>query len=109
MEFSEIVKKTKEIQGEYDTLNRELNQREWGTREYVEALVGDVGDLTKLVMMQNSLRPNKHNDLKQKIRHEICDCLWSIILIADKEGVVLEDEYMKQMDQLKQRITSEKY
>lgn len=64
--------------------------------------VGDVGDLSKLLMAKEGLRQNY--DVDAKIAHELADCLWSILVIASKLGVNLEKEFVKTMSELDERI-----
>jgi NTP pyrophosphatase (non-canonical NTP hydrolase) len=52
-------------------------------------LVGDVGDLAKLVQAAEGVR--EIEDVKTKLEHELADILWSIIVIADRSGVDLEE------------------
>ena len=108
MEFQEIVKKSGEVRELYDGLNDKQNSPRWSTQEYVQGLTGDLGDLTKLTMMHTGLRAPADN-LDEKIRHELCDCLWSVIEIARTLDVDLETEFPRQMDELKKRITTEKH
>lgn len=61
MEFSEFIAKAKEVQRKYAA----LNERPWGATEYTQGLIGDVGDLVKLVMAKNRLR--KVEDVDQKL------------------------------------------
>lgn len=101
MEFNELIKKAKEVKEKY----RKVNLKRWGAAEYVQGFIGDVGDLAKLVMAKNGFRAIEQVD--KKLRHELSDCLWSILIIADELGVDLEREFIEQMNALKQRIDRE--
>ena len=61
-------------------------------------LLGDMGDLAKLIQAKKGVR--KYDDLKNKLAHELSDCLWSIIILADKYGVDLEAAFVKTMEEL---------
>ncbi len=99
MQFSEVVSKMKEIKQKYqETPTGSL----WKAAEYTQGLVGDVGDLTKLIMAKNGLRTM--DDVDQKLSHELSDCLWAVLAIADELEIDLEKEFVKNMDELKQRI-----
>jgi NTP pyrophosphatase (non-canonical NTP hydrolase) len=98
MELKELIKKAKEVKDKY----REINKKPWGVAEYTQGLVGDVGDLMKLVMAKNDLR--RIEDADKKLVHELSDCLWSILIIADEIGIDLENQFMQQMNELKERI-----
>ena len=103
MEFDQIVQRALEIRIAYDDLNRRADQKVWDLDKCVSGFVGDVGDLVKLVMAKNNYR-NGPKDIDDRLKHEISDCLWSIITIADKLDIDLETEFMKTMDELEERI-----
>ena len=98
MEFKEFVKKAKEIKEKYCR----INPKPWGVAEYTQGFAGDVGDLMKLMMAKNEFRTIEN--VEEKLAHELSDCLWSILVIADELGIDLEREFMNQMDALKERI-----
>ena len=56
MEFQELKNRAKAIQGKYKEFNTKNGQDEWDASAYTQGLVGDVGDLMKLVMARNNLR-----------------------------------------------------
>jgi len=57
-----------------------------------------VGDLVKLVMAQNGRRAIP--DAESKLAHELADCLWSVIVLADGHGIDLEKAFLDTMDDL---------
>lgn len=71
----------------------------------MRGFVGDVGDLVKLTMAEDGIRTIA--DSRGKIAHELADCLWSVIVIADKYGVDLTESFLTTMDELEQKIDSE--
>ena len=93
MEFSAIVEKAKEIKKKYALQNKKLGRKTWRIADYYQGFVGDVGDLGKLIMAKNNLRHYKNGD--KKLVHELSDCLWSILAIADELGVVREKEFLR--------------
>jgi NTP pyrophosphatase (non-canonical NTP hydrolase) len=101
MEFKEIQERAIEVQKKYNDYNERKNIR-WTAREYTEGLVGDVGDLMKLIQAKSGIR--KIEDVDEKLRHEIADCLWSIIVIADQLDLDLESVFMDEMDKLENRV-----
>lgn len=101
MQFSEIQKRALEVQMKYNEYNAKENIA-WTAREYTEGLIGDAGDLMKLMQAKNGYRI--FDDLDNKIKHEIADCLWSIIVIADQLGLDLAELFMEQMDKLEARV-----
>lgn len=100
--FDEILKRANEINNKYDELNIAQSQSVWDESDVMAGFVGDVGDLSKLIMSQK--RANKIEDVDNKIGHELSDCLWSIAVLAKKLNVDLEDEFLKTMDSLEKKI-----
>lgn len=74
----------------------------WGPAEFAQGFVGDVGDLMKLVMAKQGLR--SHAKLDAALRHELADCLWSILVLADAYEVDLESAFSEAMTGLQKRL-----
>jgi NTP pyrophosphatase (non-canonical NTP hydrolase) len=77
-------------------------KKPWGASEYVQGFVGDVGDLTKLVMAKEGLRPQRNVDAA--LRHELSDCLWSILVLAAEYDVDLESAFRATMVGLRKKL-----
>ena len=71
----------------------------------MSGFVGDVGDLSKIIMAKHGLRAM--DDVDAKLAHELADCLWSVLVLADKYKIDLADEFMKNMEGLEKRISDE--
>lgn len=67
--------------------------------------VGDVGDLSKIIMAKNGHRAM--NNVDEKLKHELSDCLWSILVIADYYDIDLENQFSKSMDELETRVDAQ--
>ena len=93
MEFKELIKKANEIKEKYAAHNKKMGRKVWKTEDYYQGFVGDVGDLGKLIMAKNNLRSYKDQD--KKLAHELADCLWSILVLADELGVDIEKEFLR--------------
>jgi NTP pyrophosphatase (non-canonical NTP hydrolase) len=65
----------------------------------------DIGDLAKLVQAKEGVRDVE--DVDAKLAHELSDCLWSIIVLADYYGVDLEAGFMRTMDELRERLAKQ--
>ena len=61
-------------------------------------LVGDVGDLAKLVQAREGVRAVE--DAQARLEHELADVLWSVIVIAARCDVDLEAAFVATMDEL---------
>ena len=67
--------------------------------------VGDVGDLSKIIMAKHGLRNMENID--RKLAHELSDCLWSVLVLANKYKIDIGAEFNKTMDELEGRISQE--
>src|SRR3990167_6318306 len=93
MEFKDLIKKANKIKKKYAIQNKKLGHEKWRAQDYYQGFVGDVGDLGKLIMAKNNLRHYKSQD--KKLAHELADCLWSILVLADELGIDIEKEFLK--------------
>lgn len=62
--------------------------------------MGDVGDLAKLVQEAAGVR--RTPNLQSKIEHELADCLWSILVLADRLGIDVKSAFKQTMKELKE-------
>jgi NTP pyrophosphatase (non-canonical NTP hydrolase) len=102
MNFYDIQKRAVEIRNKYDKLNQEKRGVTWNEQQLMAGFVGDVGDLSKIIMARHGLRAMENVD--EKLAHELSDCLWSVLALASKYGIDLPKEFMKTMDEIDRRI-----
>jgi NTP pyrophosphatase (non-canonical NTP hydrolase) len=105
MKYEDLLKRAVEIRGRYDELNQTKRSVTWDESDIMAGFVGDVGDLSKIVMAKSGLRAME--DIDQKLAHELADCLWSVLVLASKFNIDLPKEFMKTMDELESRIETE--
>lgn len=106
MDFKQIIARAVEIRKRYSELELKKYGKKWTKEQVVQGLVGDVGDLMKLVMAKEGMREVSKVD--EKLKHELVDCLWSILVIANSYDVDIEKSFLETMDVLEKRIASEK-
>jgi NTP pyrophosphatase (non-canonical NTP hydrolase) len=97
MEFRAITERAREIRSLYEAAERDAYGRSWSLEELTLGLVGDVGDLAKLVQAHEGVR--KVDDVQARLEHELADVLWATIVIAEQCGVDLERAFLAAMDQ----------
>lgn len=103
MDIHAIVDRAIQIQQKYGQLNAK-NGVEWKVEDFMEGFVGDVGDLSKLIMTKRGLRGSIPTDIDEKIAHELADCLWSVCVLAHAYDVNLETTFLKTMFELEADI-----
>lgn len=105
MEFQDIIKRARVIRKAYNALNFREGNKVWSASEYVQGLVGDVGDLMKLIMAKKGFRFSAEENVNAALKHELADCLWGVLTIADELGINLEKEFIATTNKLENKIT----
>lgn len=104
MQLKDLTVKAMQVKTAYDKYNQATIGKVWSRENIAEGLVSDVGDLMKLVLTKQGLR--NMDNVDEKLAHELSDCLWSIIILAESYDINLEKAFMKNMDELKNQIES---
>ncbi|WP_444997493.1 hypothetical protein [Aliikangiella sp. IMCC44359] len=104
MEFSELEKLAIQLNELYEKWEVQEFGRKWNTQELALGFVGDVGDLAKLIQANTGVR--KIDDHKAKLAHELSDCLWSIIVLANKCDVDLESAFKKNTKEIADYVSN---
>ncbi len=102
MTFQEIIQKALEVRKKYAEFEAKKYGKSWSTQDLLTGFVGDVGDLSKLIQAKNGTRSIENID--EKLKHELADCLWSIIVLSDAHNIDLENAFIETMEELKQKI-----
>ena len=102
MEFQMLIDEALTVRKEYEEKEKQLYDSPWTREEIALGFVGDVGDLAKLVLAENGKR-NIANS-KEKLEHELADCLWSLIVLSKLHDIDLETSFMKTMEELKSHL-----
>jgi NTP pyrophosphatase (non-canonical NTP hydrolase) len=105
MDFSDLEASALQLNALYEQLEAKRYGRIWTTQELALGFVGDVGDLAKLIQANAGIR--HVDDCKAKLGHELSDCLWSIIVLADKCGIDLEAEFTRNTRELVEYVSGE--
>ncbi|MBE1162884.1 nucleotide pyrophosphohydrolase [Dyella acidiphila] len=103
MKFSNLEQSALQLNQLYEQLEIKKYGRIWSTEELTLGFVGDVGDLAKLIQANAGVRDI--DDCKAKLGHELSDCLWSIIVIANKCGIDLVAEFDKNTRELAEYVS----
>lgn len=104
MRLDELTKLALEVRVAYDATNASQGRPQWGAEQYLTGLVGDVGDLAKLVSASRGYRDR--GDVRSGLEHELSDCLWSILVLADQYGVDLGAAFANTMNSLLDQLAS---
>jgi NTP pyrophosphatase (non-canonical NTP hydrolase) len=105
MKFSDLENSALQLNELYEQLEIKRYGRVWTTGELALGFVGDVGDLAKLIQANAGVRTI--DDCKAKLGHELSDCLWSIMVLANKCGIDLEAEFVRNTSEIAQYVSGE--
>jgi NTP pyrophosphatase (non-canonical NTP hydrolase) len=105
MKLGDLEKSALQLNELYEQLEIKKYGRVWTTEELALGFVGDVGDLAKLIQANAGIR--NIDDCRAKLGHELSDCLWSIIVLANKCGIDLEAEFVKNTRELVDHVYNE--
>ncbi|HEY0188970.1 MAG TPA: MazG nucleotide pyrophosphohydrolase domain-containing protein [Cellulomonas sp.] len=102
MDLQELIAQARDVRARYAAFEERRYGRSWTHEELMLGLLGDVGDLAKLVQGKAGVRP--HADLDQALAHELADCLWSVLTLADAYGIDLEAAFTATMTDLRAHL-----
>jgi NTP pyrophosphatase (non-canonical NTP hydrolase) len=105
MKLDDLEKSALQLNELYEQLEIKRYGRIWTTEELALGFVGDVGDLAKLIQANAGIRDIE--DYKSKLGHELSDCLWSILVLANKCGIDLGAEFSRNTAELVEYVSSE--
>ena len=104
MTYEELMKAAMRVREKYNVLNARDNGAAWDGDKLMAGFVGDVGDLSKIIMAKNGHR--SMDDVDEKLKHELSDCLWSVLVLANYYDVDLKGQFVKSMNDLEARVDS---
>lgn len=99
-----LQKRARTVREKYDELNKKQDQPIWGGLEYAAGFAGDVGALVKIIMAKEGKRSGENIDAK--LSHELGDCLWSLLVIAEQYNIDLGEAFSATMDELGERLAA---
>ncbi len=105
MTYQELQDAALRVREKYNQLNARDNGAPWDGDKLMAGFVGDVGDLSKIIMAKSGHRAM--DDIDEKLRHELSDCLWSVLVLANYYNIDLESQFLTSMDELEARVDAE--
>ena len=104
MDFQDILQRATQIRQKYAALEQKRHGSSWTNEELALGFVGDVGDLAKLVVAMEGKRDIP--DVQSKLAHELADCLWSVIALANAYNINIEQAFLQTMNDLDSHISN---
>lgn len=102
----EMQDRAMQVANRYRQVGADEGLKDWSARDYASGMTKDLGDLTKLLMIQDGFRADGLDgaDLEEKIQHEVGDLMWSVLVISKKLGIDPAEAFGKTMNELEQRF-----
>ncbi|MFG3343295.1 MazG nucleotide pyrophosphohydrolase domain-containing protein [Glycomyces sp. NPDC048151] len=104
MDITEATAKANRLSDLFDELNEANGQKAWTGLDIALGFVGDVGDLVRQVQVAENVRTYPGG--REALEHELADCLWSVLMLADRYGVDLAAAYANTMAQMETRLAA---
>ncbi len=104
MTYKELLEAAVRVREKYNQLNARDHGSAWDGNKLMAGFVGDVGDLSKIIMAKSGYR--SMDDIDEKLKHELSDCLWSILVLSNYYDIDLENQFIKSMNELEVRVDS---
>lgn len=102
MRLAELQARARAVADRYDQHHVAAGRAPWSTGDLALGFVGDVGDLAKLVMAVDGRR--EIPDARDRLGHELADCLWSVLVLADRYDVDLVVEFGKMTEGIERHL-----
>ena len=104
VEFQKIIDRAMHVRGQYEVKENQQYGSAWTSEEIALGFVGDVGDLAKLIMAENGRRSIANS--REKLEHELSDCLWSLIVLSRLHTIDLESSFLRTMVELEEYLSA---
>ncbi|MCF3650887.1 hypothetical protein [Synoicihabitans lomoniglobus] len=93
MNLPQLTLQARSLRECFDSSARRQKRPVWTRDQLMQGFVGDVGDLMKLVMAKENLRNAPPDGIDARLGHELADCLWSVLVLADEYGIDLASAF----------------
>ena len=101
MDFKDIINRALEVRKKYERFEKRKWGKVWGKEQILQGFIVDVGDLTRIIMQKEGWRKSPASG---ELGHELSDCLWCIIVLANKYGVDLQKEFLEAINDVEKKI-----
>jgi len=89
-----------ELQKRIDVILQDYEKPYWSPLSNLAHLTEEIGEVARIINHRYGDKPKKLTDQEDDLEDEIADVLWSLICIANQEGVNLEKGIQRSIDKL---------
>ena len=90
----------KDIQKQIDDILQEYEKPYWEPLSNVARLVEEVGEVARIVNHKYGDKPKKSDEKDDDLEDELADVLWTVICLANQEGIDLDKGMQRAIDKL---------
>jgi len=98
MDIEAMQQRAVEVRARFTVFEEASYGQAWSTEDLVMGLMTDVGDLSAIVHRLEGRRPLRDADPKEELAHELSDCLWVLLVLADRYGVEMGPSFAGTMN-----------
>jgi NTP pyrophosphatase (non-canonical NTP hydrolase) len=103
MDLTQAAELARRVRGLYHQLEEAKEGSPWGVKDDMLGLVNDVGTLSRLVMATEG-RWAPGGDLDAQLKGKLAECLWWVLVLADRTGVDLAAAYASTMGDIEAHL-----
>lgn len=89
-----------ELQARIDEILRDYEKPYWDPLSNVARLAEEVGEVARIINHKYGDKPKKSSEAADDLEDELADVLWTIICLANQEGVNLDTGMKRAIDKL---------
>lgn len=97
-DINKLQERAMEIRRRYGELEKKRGAEPWDALKLAKGFKKDVNDLIEILEAGGD---------RQKLNHELADCLWSVLVIARKLNIDIERAFWTTMLELDNRLDGE--
>src|SRR6266496_1413814 len=104
MDFTAATARARHIRELYKQLEERLHASAWTPQELMLGYLYDIGELGRLVMAAEDRWLHK-GDLPRELEDKLSECLWWVLVLADRLGVDITKAFTTKMNELDVQLT----
>lgn len=104
MNFREIIERSVKIRECYRQLEKQYHDKEWLVEEDALEFLIDAGLVGRLTMSQQGRWP-KDGDTTVELEHKLSECIWWLIVLADRMDIELNDSMSGFLSKLEKQFS----
>jgi NTP pyrophosphatase (non-canonical NTP hydrolase) len=105
VDMAAAIARAAHVRSLYAQMEERAHGTAWTPQELIVGLMQDVGDLGRLVMAAEG-RWMHGGDVPDELGRELAECLWWVLVLADRLGVDLPEAFSARMSELDEHLTA---